>query len=102
MNLSPNGFCSLSEPQNENKRKKKDKQLVGPCQRTEMSVELKGDVNINCNLYTWNRPQRLGRETEGFGEQRKEWNYLDHGMVKILAQLAGKAVEYTDCTSSEG
>ena len=33
--MSSCGFCGSGGPQGENKRKQKDKQILGPCQRAE-------------------------------------------------------------------
>ena len=46
-NLSSNGFCRSSEPHKENKRKVKDKQRLGCCQRAEKAVECEDDGDTN-------------------------------------------------------
>ena len=53
-NLSCSGFCRLGGPQNENKRKRKDKQIIGTCQKTEKAIEDEGEGDSNCNWRTWN------------------------------------------------
>ena len=48
-NLPYSGLCRLGEPQSENQRKQKERQVLGPCQRTEKAVEhvSNGDTNWN-------------------------------------------------------
>ena len=45
--------------QSENKRKQKDRQILGPCQRTKKTV--KCDSDTSCSWCTWNSSQRLGK-----------------------------------------
>ena len=40
-------------------------QILGPCQRTEKTVEYEGQSDTNCSWFTWNCPQ----ETGGIGNQ---------------------------------
>ena len=49
-----------------------------------------GDSDTNCNWRTWNKPQRLGKMTEGNGIQRKNWDQLEHRIVEI-----GQNIEYS-------
>ena len=44
-----NGFCHFSRQQRENKRKQKDRQILGSCQRAEKTVEHESDSDNNCN-----------------------------------------------------
>ena len=55
-NLLYCGFCCSSSPQSENQRKRKKRQVLGPCQITEKVVERVGDGDTNCNWFTWNSP----------------------------------------------
>ena len=45
------------------KKKRKKRQLLRPCQRTEKAVEHETDGDTNCNWCTWNGPQRIGKRT---------------------------------------
>ena len=38
------------------KRKRKERQVLEPCQRTKKVVERVGDGDTNCNWSTWNDP----------------------------------------------
>ena len=42
-------FCSSGRLQSENKRKQKNTQLLGPCQRTEKAVEQESVGDTNCS-----------------------------------------------------
>ena len=53
------GFC----PPSENKRKGKERKVLGLCQRTKKPVE-HGDDDTNCNSRTWNVLQRRLEELE--------------------------------------
>ena len=57
-NFNQKKICRLVEfivqSDQRNQRKWKDKQILGPCQRTEKAVEHKGQVSINCCLCTRN------------------------------------------------
>ena len=65
------------------KESEKDCQVLGSCQRTKRAVEYESDGYINCSWYTWNSPKRLEKMTWGIGNQRKNQNHPDHGIVKI-------------------
>ena len=49
-----NGFCCSNEPLSENKRKRKDRQILGSCQRAEKVVEHEDGGDTNRNLNSWN------------------------------------------------
>ena len=55
-------FCCSCGPQSENKRKWKEKQILGPCQRTEKTMEDEGNSDTTCCWCTWNIPKDLGEE----------------------------------------
>ena len=46
-----------------NERKRKDRQILGPCQRTEKTVEHEGEGRADCDWDLWNNPQRVGKES---------------------------------------
>ena len=54
-------------PQSENKRKRKDRQVLGPCQRTEKVVELEGKGDTNCSWRAWNWAQKVEKDTRRIG-----------------------------------
>ena len=78
--LLSRGFCCFSELQIENKRKQKDRQILGPYPETKNAVEHKGDGNTNC---TWNDPQRIGKEIGTVGNWRKNLDHSNYSIVKI-------------------
>ena len=52
-NLPSSRFCYSGWPQCKNKRKWKDKQILGPCQRTKKKAKgHEGGSNMNCNWST--------------------------------------------------
>ena len=69
--LSSTGFCYS---QSENKRKRKDRKILGCFQRAEKSVEYEGDIDTNC-WCALNDPQEPGRESGGTRDQRKNRDY---------------------------
>ena len=38
---------------------------------------VEADSDISCSLYAWNSHQRVGKETEGIGDQRKNQDHID-------------------------
>ena len=62
-NLPSNGFYRSSGSHRENKRKRKDKQILRPCQRTKETVEHKDDSNAICRSCAWDASQRLEKKT---------------------------------------
>ena len=67
----------------------KNKQILGPCQRTKKNVEHKADGDTNCSWYTRNYSQMLGKKTGGIGNQRKNWDHPDHSIDKIGWRVLG-------------
>ena len=47
-------------------------------------MEYEDDIDTYCSLYAWNSPQRIGKKTGGFGNQRKNQYSPDHSIVKIV------------------
>ena len=80
--MPSSGFCRSSGPQSQNKRKRKDKQIIGSYQRAEKTVEYHGDGDTNCRWCTWKSPQRLVKETRGMVNRSKNQD-LDYSIVKI-------------------
>ena len=65
------------------KENKKMTQVLRPCQRTEKAVEHEGDGDTNGDWSTWNGPQKIGKRTVKFQNQRSNQNYPDNGIVEI-------------------
>ena len=78
-NVSSSEICHSSGLQSKNKRKRKDRQILGPCQRTKKTVEQVGDSYTNCRSHALNSPQWIGR----VGNQRKNWNHSDYSIIEI-------------------
>ena len=57
--------------------------MLRSCPRTEEAVKHEGDNNISCSRCPWYGSQRLGKETGGTGDQRRNQVYPDHSTVKI-------------------
>ena len=47
-------FALPADHKAKDKRKRKDKQILGPCQRDEKTVEHEGDGDTNCSRRTGN------------------------------------------------
>ena len=47
------------------------------------SIEHECDSNTNGNLYTWNNPQRIGKETGRHGNKKTRDGHLDYSIIKI-------------------
>ena len=60
-------------------KKRKDRQILGPCQKKAMEQEDNGDSS--CCWSTWNGPQRLREQTEGTVNQRRNQHlHLEHSL----------------------
>ena len=60
-NLLYCGFWPPSGLQSENQRKRKERQVLRPCQRSKKVVEHGDNSDNNCN---WNGPRRFGKGPE--------------------------------------
>ena len=67
----------------ENQRKRDDKQLLEPCQRTKKAVEPEGEGDTNCNWCSWNGSQRLGKGSGRVGNRRMSRDHPNYCIVKI-------------------
>ena len=76
-NLLYSEFCHPGRPQNENQRKQKERQVLGPCHRTKKAMEHKGNCFkcTNYNWYTWNDLQRIGKGVGRVGNQKARQGY---------------------------
>ena len=62
-NLHNSGLFHPGRQQSENQRKRKEKQVLRPCQRTKKVMEHKNDSDTIYNWYTQDGPQRLCKRT---------------------------------------
>ena len=46
-------------------------------------MEHEGDSNTNCNWYTWNNPQKIGKRTGKLGNKRTSRDHPDYSVIKI-------------------
>ena len=46
-------------------------------------MEHEGDGDTNCNWYTWNNPQMIGKETGRLGTKRTSRDYRGYCIIKI-------------------
>ena len=51
--------------------------------KAEKIVEQEVDGNTNYSWCTWNGPWKIGKDTEGIENQRKNQENTDHNIVKI-------------------
>ena len=58
-NLPYTEIFRISTRQGENQRKKNERQILWPCQRTKKAVKHKIDTGTNCNWHVWNDPQKF-------------------------------------------
>ena len=62
-------------------------------QETEKAVKDEGDADTYCNLYTWNRLQRLGKETGRVAHQRKNRDNQNYSIFFISARILRRVLE---------
>ena len=75
MNLTSRGFFCYRGPSNENKGKKKDRQIFGSFLKAANDVKHEVDSDANCSWFTWNYSKRYGKETRGTRDQRNNRDY---------------------------
>ena len=69
--MSSGGFC---RPQSK-KKKQKDGQIHGSCQKAEKSAEHKVNSDTNCSWCTWNGSQSFGKDIKWSNEEsRQSWS----------------------------
>ena len=78
-NLSSSWFFWSSGPQSE--RMQKDWKILVFGQRAEKAVEYEGDDNSNYSWWAYLKSPR--KDTDGIGNQRKNWDYTGENIVKI-------------------
>ena len=61
--MSTGRFWSTRRSQGEVERKQKDRQIPGPCQRTEKTLKYDGKSNTNCSWCPWNGHKEFGKKT---------------------------------------
>ena len=67
----------VNKDKNWNKTKKITK-LPGFCEKAEEAMEHNDDVDSNCSYCSWNSVQSPGKETEGIGNQMKNWDHPNY------------------------
>ena len=72
--MSSCGFCCSGGPHSENKRKRKDRKILEPCQRTEKKQEHEDDGSTSCSWCTWDGLQMLRKMTGRIGNNKKKRN----------------------------
>ena len=65
------------------KRKPKNRQILGPCQRTKKAMEHESDSHTNCSWCNWNGPQRIEKGIQTIRNQRKNRDDSDYGIIEI-------------------
>ena len=82
-NLLSCGFCRPGGSMSGNQRKRKQKKVLGPSQRTNKVVEDENDDDTSCNCRSWNSPQKLGEGTGRVGNRRTNRDHSKNSTVKI-------------------
>ena len=71
-------FVVLAD-QSKDQRKRKERQILRPSERTEKAMEHQNDGDTNCNRCTWKDPKKLGKVEK----QRTKRDYPNYSIVKI-------------------
>ena len=66
------------------KQKKNKGKILWSCQRAKKNVEHGGDGDSSCSWSPWNGHQRVGNDTGGAGDQRKNWDHKDPKLYRIV------------------
>ena len=77
------GLYRRSGPPSENQRKRKERQAIRPCQRTEKAIKPEGDSDTNLNWCAWNNPQILGKWAWRGGNRGTSRVNPNYSIVKI-------------------
>ena len=67
----------------ENQRKQKQRQVLGPCQRTDNAEEHESDGDISCNWRDWNGPQSRRKTARRIGNQRVNLDHRHYSITEI-------------------
>ena len=70
-------------PQTNEKVPQKERQLLGPCQKTKKAVEHESNDDTNYNWRAWNGSQRLQKGTGRVGNWQTNRDYPNYSSVKI-------------------
>ena len=73
-------FPFLADKQSENKRKRKNRLILGPIPRTKNTVEHEGDGDMNCGWCSWNCFELTGI----VGSWWKNPDHLDYNILDII------------------
>ena len=80
-NLPSCAFDCSARPLSENKRKRKDKQILEFYQRAVKAEEHEGDSDTNCHWCTWNSRQKLGKKTGKIENKKNRYNPNDSDVM---------------------
>ena len=75
-------FAAPKDDRVKNKRKRKDKQILGSCQRTKKAVKHKSDSDTNCICSTWNDSNMLGKRKRRNVDERNNRDHLNFHVVE--------------------
>ena len=92
--MSSREFCHSSKLQSESKSKQKDKQILGPFQRTKKAIEHEADSNTNCSWCAWNGHQRLEKK-DLKNLKLENQDHLEQSIVEVV-QYAVKTCYHSD------
>ena len=78
-------YFAVSEfhSESETQRKRKERQVLGSCQRTKKVMEQESDDNTSYNWCSRNDCQRLGKKTWIVGNQRTSRDRPNYSITKI-------------------
>ena len=76
--------CHPGGPQHDNQRRRKERQVLRFCHRTEKAIEHEGDCNTSCNWCAFNDPHRLCKAAaRGDGNRRSSGDHSNYNIVKV-------------------
>ena len=81
-NLRSCGLCCPGGSLSENQRKRKERQIFVPCQRTKKAMKHESDGDTNCNQCAWNNSRRHGKGAENVGNRRISQDYSNYSIAK--------------------
>ena len=76
-------LCHLNEPQSQNQRKRKERQVLEPCKRTKKAIGHEDDGDTNSNTRPKNCPKRLGKRNKRVRNQRTNRDHPNYSIVEI-------------------
>ena len=82
-NLLNSRLYQPGEPQNETHRKRKERQVLRPCQRTKKVMEHESDGDINYNWCARNGPQCFSKRAKRVRSRKTIRDYLNNSTTEI-------------------